>query len=66
MSLYFEVSSKLGKKISVTQERWRLIIEVKHLEMRGKEKEVKDTLKDSDEIRISKKDKAVYLYYKNY
>jgi len=66
MALYFEVSSKLGKSISITQERWRLITEIKHLEIRGKEKEIKESLKDPDEVRISKKDKAVYLYYKRY
>ena len=50
----------------VTKARWELIIKTKHLEIEGKEKEVKETLKEPDEIRQSVSDDSVYLYYKNY
>ena len=63
---YFEVTSKLDKKVYVTKSRWELIIKTKHLEIKGKEKEVKETLTNPDEIRQSKSDASVYLYYKHY
>ncbi len=64
--IYFEVASKLGKKVYVTKSRWELIIQRKHLELEGKEKEVKETLTEPEEIRQSKSDDSVYLYYKHY
>ena len=64
--IYFDVMSKLNKKIYVTKSRWSLIIKTKHLEIEGKEKEVKGTLIKPDEIRLSKSDVSVYLYYKYY
>ena len=63
---YFEVTSKLDKRVYVTKSRWDLIIKTKHLEIEGKEKEVKETLANPDEIRQSVSDDSVYLYYKNY
>lgn len=33
---YFEATSKLGKRIHVTNLRWELIIKTKHLEIEGK------------------------------
>ena len=64
--IYFEVTSKLDKRVYVTRTRWSLIIKTKHLEIEGKEEEVKETLKEPDEIRQSVSDDSVYLYYKNY
>ena len=64
--IYFEVTSKLNKRVYVTKSRWSLIIKTKHLEIEGKEKAVKNTLLNPDEIRQSVSDNSVYLYYKNY
>lgn len=64
--LYFEVESILHKKIKTTRSYWNLIIEYKHPIMKKYEKEVKDTLKNADEVRKSKIDPRVYLYYKKY
>lgn len=64
--IYFEVTSKLNKKIKIVQSRWNLIIKTKHLEIEGKEKEVKEALIEPDEIRLSKSDDSIYIYYKNY
>lgn len=60
------ITCKLGKLITVTKERWLLITQVKHRELVEKEREIKKTLQDPDEIRLSKKDKSVYLYYKKF
>ncbi|MGB9591547.1 MAG: DUF4258 domain-containing protein [Candidatus Kryptoniota bacterium] len=43
-----------------------LISEQKHLEIKGKEKEIIETIKNPDEIRLSKKDPTVYLYYRKH
>ena len=64
--IYFEVVSKLNKRVYGSKSRWNLIIKTKHLEIEGKEKEIKETLKEPNEIRQSKSDASVYLYYKNY
>ena len=63
---YFEVKSKLGVIINVKKSRWNKIITIKHLDMVGKEEYVKETLTDPQEIRVSKRDDSVYLYYKNF
>lgn len=63
---HFEVISKLGQRIYITKARWNLIIRTKHPEIENKEKEVKETLINPDEIKLSKKDSLVYLYYKKY
>ena len=62
----FDVKSILEKKIRTTEEYWKLISEVKHPIIRRYEEEVKETLKNPDEVRRSKKDISVFLYYKKY
>ena len=62
--IYFEVISQLGKKIRVTKGYWNKIIETKHRIMKGKETLVKSTLENPSQIRRSRKDLNVYLYYK--
>jgi hypothetical protein len=62
--MHLTVTSVLGKKISVSAERWKLIIDTKHPEIKGKEDEVQKALMDPDEVRLSKSDPDVFLYYK--
>jgi len=62
--LYFEITSYLGKKIRVSKAYWNKIIETKHRIMKGKENIVKETLKNPIEVRKSRKDSKVFLYYK--
>lgn len=47
----------------VTRGRWELIITTKHPVMAGRENGVYEALKSPDEIRRSKSDPAVYLFY---
>lgn len=65
-NIAFEVKSKLGVVVKTTRGYWNIIIQVKHPSVKGKEKNVKDTLSLPDEIRVSKRDKDVYLFYKKY
>ena len=63
--LVFEVITPLGFTVRVTRAYWELIISIKHPVMSGHESDVKETLADPDEIRVSRGDPAVYLFYKS-
>jgi hypothetical protein len=60
----FEVLTPLGFRVRVTLAYWELIITVKHPIMAGRENDVKETLENPSEIRRSKSDPDVYLFYK--
>ena len=64
--IVFEIKSKQGFLIKTTRTYWDIITRVKHPSIQGKEKYVKETLASPDEIRVSKKAKDVYLFYKKY
>lgn len=64
LKAYFKVKSKLDIVIGTTKNYWDIIIRIKHPSMRGKEREVKETLANPDEIRISKRARNVLLFYK--
>ena len=66
MKIYFEVISRLGKRIRVTENHWNFIARYKHLEIEGKEREVQEAIIDPDAVRISQEDEEVYLYYKKF
>jgi len=61
---YFEVTSILGKRIRTTKSYWGKLVTTKHPRIRGREKEVREALEKADEIRRSRIDSSVYLYYK--
>ena len=63
-NILFEVMTPLGFRVRVTRAYWRIITEIKHPVMRGREEDVKETLRNPDEIRVSKRDPRVYLFYK--
>lgn len=60
----FEALTPLGFRVRVTQAYWELIITVKHPVMAGRENDVRETLENPSEIRRSKSDPEVYLFYK--
>lgn len=61
---YFKVHSRLGILVSTTKTYWNVITHIKHPTIKDRESEVKQTIGNPDEIRVSKKDKAVLLFYK--
>ena len=65
-SLRFSVVCVLGKRISVTEAYWQKIITIKHPSMAGKDLEVRQTLADADEVRESRSDSQVRMYYRQY
>lgn len=60
----FEVMTPLGFRVRVTHGYWDLIVSVKHPVMAGREDDVRNALENPDEIRQSKSDTDVYLFYK--
>lgn len=61
--LLFEVLTPLGFWVHVTCRYWQLIVSIKHPVMKGQEERVKQTLANPEEIRRSRSDPAVYLFY---
>ncbi len=59
-----EVETPLGFVVRVKDDHWKLITTVKHPVMAGRKEDVADTLKNSDEVRQSKTDPSVFLFYK--
>lgn len=63
--LLFKVKTPTGVLIHTTKEYWQRIITTKHPSIAKHENQVKDVLENPHEIRRSKQDVRVYLYYKN-
>ena len=60
----FEVTSSLGKRISISTEYWQKIIETKHPVMAGREDLVQQALTSPEQVRRSRKDATVHLHYR--
>lgn len=65
-NVYFEVITPLDVRVGTTFEYWQYLITKKHKTMEGKEEIVKEVLHHPDEIRQSKIDETVFLYYKQF
>ena len=63
-AILFEVVTPLGFRVRVTRAYWELIVTVKHPVMAGREADVQATLQSPNEIRVSKRDANVFLFYK--
>ena|SRR3989338_930032 len=59
----FEIATPLGFVVSCSREYWAFIVGQKHPVLSGREQEVAQALIDPDEIRQSRKDPKVYLFY---
>ena len=62
--LLFEARTPLGFTVRVTRARWELIAATKHPVMNGRESTVRLALENPDEIRHSRSDAEVLLFYK--
>ncbi|PIW63345.1 MAG: hypothetical protein COW13_01960 [Candidatus Omnitrophica bacterium CG12_big_fil_rev_8_21_14_0_65_50_5] len=60
----FDVVTPLGFHVRVTRSYWQVIVSIKHPVMEGHEKDVRAALEHPEEIRRSKADATVYLFYK--
>jgi len=62
----FQAKSKEGPLIRTTKAYWNIITHIKHPSVKGHEKHAIETLTSPDEIRVSKRDRSVCLFYKKY
>ena len=62
--LLIEAQTPLGFSVRVTADRWKLIITATHPVMAGREALARTALETPDEIRQSRIDKQVLLFYK--
>ena len=60
----FEVDTPVGFRVRVDRSRWEMIVTEKHPVMRGRESDVRAVLGLPDEVRQSKTDTSVLLFYK--
>jgi hypothetical protein len=60
----FEARTPLGFSVRVTRARWELITTIKHPVMAGRESSVRLALESPDEVRQSRIDAEVLLFYK--
>ncbi len=63
--LFFDVLTPLGFRVRVTRRYWDFIVSIKHPVMTGRKAQVEEALRNSDEIRSSKGDSQVFLFYKS-
>lgn len=62
--IYFEVETPLDFRVRVTHRYWELIVTVKHPVMNGRQHDVQEALSKPDEVRVSRSDPDVVLFYK--
>ena len=63
-SILFEVSTPLGFRVRVTRSYWELITTIKDPVMAGQESIVKDAFQPPAQIRLSRSDASVFLFYR--
>jgi hypothetical protein len=61
---FFDVPTPLGFRVHVTPAYWSLIVTEKHPAMTGREADVEAILRDPSEIRVSRVDASVHLFYR--
>ena len=61
----YEAQTPLGFQVRVTKARWDLIVREKHPVMLGEEDTIRAVLESPEEVRQSRHDGTVYLFYKN-
>jgi hypothetical protein len=62
--ILIEATTPLGFTVRVTRAYWQVITRIKHPAMAGCEDEVRLTLEKPEEIRRSRNDENVYLFYR--
>lgn len=62
--LLFKVMTPLDFTVRVTVNYWNVIKSIKHPVMAGYETNVKETLTDPEQIRVSRSNPNVFLFYK--
>ena len=59
----FQVETPLGLTVRCTSDYWSFIVSEKHPVLKGKDQDAQDVLEKPSEVRQSKKDPNVLLFY---
>jgi len=62
--ILFQVMTPLGFQVRITKAYWEIITTIKHPVMANRQTDVEETLRNPDEIRVSKRDAKVFLFYR--
>ena len=62
--ILFNVNTPLGFSVRTTRRYWDFIATMKHSVMMGREEVVADVLQAPDEVRRSRDDSSVFLFYR--
>jgi hypothetical protein len=62
--MLFDIQTPLGIMVHCTKSYWKFIVNEKHPALVGHEKMIQTVLADPDEIRQSKRDPQIFLFYK--
>lgn len=63
-ALLFEVPTPLGFTVRCTRAYWGFIVSQKHPVLADRQTDVEQVLRDPDEVRRSRKDPKVFLFYR--
>lgn len=63
--VYFEIKTPTGIIVRTTKDYWKKIVQLKHPSIAKYETQVKDVLSDPDQVRSSRQDLRVNIYYKS-
>lgn len=65
-NILFDIKTHIGFSVHCTKQYWEFISLQKHPSLKNHLEKIKHALSDPDEIRRSKKDKNVYLFYRGF
>jgi hypothetical protein len=64
--LLLEIATPLGFTVRWSRDYWQLIVGQKHPVLAGQEPDVRQVLADPDQVRRSRKDRQVLLFYRRF
>ncbi len=64
MTLLFEIRTPVGLVVRCSRAYWEFVVTQKHPDLAGRESDVTQTLVDPDEVRMSRIDPGVLLFYR--
>ena len=62
--LLFEVDTPLGYRVRTTCAYWEFLVRAKHPALRGRHTGIIQVLADPEQVRRSRRDPSVYLFYR--
>jgi hypothetical protein len=62
--MLFDTPTPFGFHVRCRRAHWEFIVKLKTSFLAGRAKEVEDTLRDPDQVRRSRKDPAVFFFYR--